>query len=408
MPRVRAIAAVLLGGLLSCAPGESGEAAPSATRPAAPTGLAAQGGDGRVALTWSASAGASSYRLKRGTSAGTYGASWTTAGTAHVDTAVVNGTTYHYVVTAIGAAGESGDSDEAVATPSAGPSDPCAGVTCSGHGTCEATGAAAVCRCSEHFHAVGLACVADGACPLTTPAETFGASDAPREVAGGFTTPWGYDRAANAARRYPLVVNGCWDESGYFDDAVRRTYPAFYAKVGCGGEGDGVALAASVESALAAGLRIDTDRIYLTGFSQGGSGSYKLIRGFYGGAQRRLFAGLVRVAGASESILAEAAVGKTSIWYHIGLTDDAGRVAVAREAYAYLKSHAANATAVETTHVDTVTVGQAYSRTTKVLTKDGIAVVKLSEIANWGHDPAAAYADRTVFDWLFAQSLACR
>lgn len=244
-------------------------------------------------------------------------------------------------------------------------------------------------------------------CTVTTPAETFAAADAPHDGGSGLTTPWGYDRPANAARKYPLVVNGCWDESGYFDEAVRKKYPAFYGKIGCDGESSGAAVAATVDAALAAGLRIDTDRIYLTGFSAGGSGSYPIAAGFLG--KGRLFAGIVRVAGASQSRLAEGAVARTSVWYHIGLDDDANRVQVARDAWAFEKAHPANAGAVESSYTDTVTAGGApRARTTRVLTKGGVQLFKLSEITGWGHDPAAAYADRTVFDWLFAQSLACR
>jgi beta-glucanase (GH16 family) len=39
--------------------------------------------------------------------------------------------------------------------------DPCAGQTCSNHGSCSAPGGRAACTCEGGFHAVGLACVAD-------------------------------------------------------------------------------------------------------------------------------------------------------------------------------------------------------------------------------------------------------
>ena len=45
-------------------------ATPQATPPAAPTGVTATPGNGQVALSWTASAGATSYNVKRATVSG--------------------------------------------------------------------------------------------------------------------------------------------------------------------------------------------------------------------------------------------------------------------------------------------------------------------------------------------------
>ena len=88
--------------------------------PAAPQNLAANPGNAQVSLTWSASSGATSYNVKRSTtSGGPYATIANPAGTSHVDTSVVNGTTYFYVVSALNDIGESGDSTQVAATPSA-------------------------------------------------------------------------------------------------------------------------------------------------------------------------------------------------------------------------------------------------------------------------------------------------
>lgn len=88
--------------------------------PAAPASPSAIAGDAQVALSWSASTGATSYRLKRATvSGGPYSSIATTSATSTVDTAVANGTIYYYVVTAVNAYGESANSGEASATPQA-------------------------------------------------------------------------------------------------------------------------------------------------------------------------------------------------------------------------------------------------------------------------------------------------
>jgi hypothetical protein len=88
---------------------------------AAPTGLAATPGNNQVALSWSASTGATSYRIYRGTAKGgeTLLASPTGTGTSFVDSAATNGTTYYYQVTAVNSAGESPRSAEVSATPQA-------------------------------------------------------------------------------------------------------------------------------------------------------------------------------------------------------------------------------------------------------------------------------------------------
>ncbi|MCC2670997.1 MAG: hypothetical protein K0Q72_3468, partial [Armatimonadetes bacterium] len=76
--------------------------APLPAAPGAPTGLLASAGNGQVALSWTAAAGATSYTVKRST---TSGAGYTAiatglTGTSYANTGLTNGTTYYYVVTA--------------------------------------------------------------------------------------------------------------------------------------------------------------------------------------------------------------------------------------------------------------------------------------------------------------------
>jgi hypothetical protein len=89
------------------------------TPPTAPTGLAATPGNNQVSLTWNASAGASTYTVKRATTGGGPYTSIATdiSFTSYTDTTAANGTTYYYVVTAQNSQGESGNSNEASATP---------------------------------------------------------------------------------------------------------------------------------------------------------------------------------------------------------------------------------------------------------------------------------------------------
>ncbi|HEV2344385.1 MAG TPA: fibronectin type III domain-containing protein [Actinocrinis sp.] len=96
-------------------PGSGG----TVTVPAAPTGLAASAGNGSVALSWTASTGATSYSVYRGTAAGAEAATavGTSTTNSFTDTGLTNGTKYYYVVTASNSAGTSAKSAEASATP---------------------------------------------------------------------------------------------------------------------------------------------------------------------------------------------------------------------------------------------------------------------------------------------------
>lgn len=80
--------------------------------------LHAQGGHS-VTLTWKApttGGAATSYNVKRSTSAGTEVTIGTSTLLTYVDSTGVGGTTYFYVVTAVNSAGESSPSNELSAT----------------------------------------------------------------------------------------------------------------------------------------------------------------------------------------------------------------------------------------------------------------------------------------------------
>lgn len=90
------------------------------TVPDAPTGLTATSSDGRVTLSWSASAGATSYTILRSTVSGSGYVQvdgGTTTATSFADTTVTDGSTYYYVVTATNLGGTSAYSNQASAQP---------------------------------------------------------------------------------------------------------------------------------------------------------------------------------------------------------------------------------------------------------------------------------------------------
>ncbi|WP_282938599.1 pectinesterase family protein [Paenibacillus sp. RC67] len=89
--------------------------------PAAPSGLITTAGIGQVSLQWSSVTEAVYYNVKRST---TKGGAYTTiatnvTGTSYTDTGLTNGTTYYYVVSAANAGGESANTQEVNATPTA-------------------------------------------------------------------------------------------------------------------------------------------------------------------------------------------------------------------------------------------------------------------------------------------------
>jgi fibronectin type 3 domain-containing protein len=88
--------------------------------PPQPAALTAQAGNARIYLSWTDVGGATGYNVKRSTADG---GPYTLVGTAtaahYSDTAVNNGATYYYVVSATNSVGQSADSAQASATPTA-------------------------------------------------------------------------------------------------------------------------------------------------------------------------------------------------------------------------------------------------------------------------------------------------
>src|SRR5271155_5050157 len=99
-------------------------ATPVLPPPAAPTGLAAAAGNAQVSLSWTASATATSYHVKRSTSSGAETQIAAPTSTSYTDTGLSNGTKYFYEVSAVNSGGESANSPEVSATPVAPVSPP--------------------------------------------------------------------------------------------------------------------------------------------------------------------------------------------------------------------------------------------------------------------------------------------
>ncbi len=89
-----------------------------AAPPAAPASLAANAGDGMVALNWPPVSGAEAYNIKRSQISGnSYTLVATNTAVVFTNTGLNDGTMYYYVVTAMNSAGEGANSPEAAALP---------------------------------------------------------------------------------------------------------------------------------------------------------------------------------------------------------------------------------------------------------------------------------------------------
>jgi hypothetical protein len=103
--------------------------------PGDPTNLTGVAGSGQVALSWTASTGATSYRVYRGTvfDGEATAPIATVTSPSFTDTSATNGTLYFYEVAAINGVGSSGDTEQITMTPMAsGGTSGAASISCGG------------------------------------------------------------------------------------------------------------------------------------------------------------------------------------------------------------------------------------------------------------------------------------
>jgi fibronectin type 3 domain-containing protein len=104
----------------SCSSGNSNEVSvtPACVPPAVPIGVTPTVGDGSISLAWTASAGATMYRVSRNTTGtGTFPQIATPTAASYLDKPLTNGTTYYYVVAASNGSCWSANSAVASGTP---------------------------------------------------------------------------------------------------------------------------------------------------------------------------------------------------------------------------------------------------------------------------------------------------
>jgi predicted peptidase len=146
---------------------------------------------------------------------------------------------------------------------------------------------------------------------------------------------------------------------------------------------------------------IDPRRLYLIGFSLGGSGSYELANRYYQ-EKGQSFAAIVRMAGQlSYSETVYDVVAKSAVWLHVGLQDTPLRVDMAREAFKKFKER--HADSVETMHTIVV---DGYQGNTSVLKVGEVDLARFSVYPDLGHGISylpAVYPD--VLTWMFSKEI---
>jgi predicted peptidase len=248
-----------------------------------------------------------------------------------------------------------------------------------------------------------------------------------------FVKPWNYEKEYNASRVYPLLIylhgssqtrylkNLYYMGMGYYPnpesklmqdfiyeyqkdiaDEFRKTYPCFMV-VPQGLSGwDSTILINLIES-LKAAYRIDSNRMYIHGYSMGGWGANRLANDYYN-YNKSLFAGIILLAGCYNANFEDEVIAKSSIWLHIGLLDDYTNT---RNTYTLLKIHALNAGAKETAKLDYSVSG--HRANAVVMLKDGVEIALKTEYPYDGHGLTGfPFEDPDVMEWLFCQSLSNR
>ncbi|MDC7223711.1 MAG: alpha/beta hydrolase [Spirochaetales bacterium] len=210
--------------------------------------------------------------------------------------------------------------------------------------------------------------------------------------------------------KYPLVIalhGSSKSDHAYFVPVIagnredQEGYPCFYVAPNnkMAGWDEGARWVRSVVHSMTEIYPIDPERIYLIGFSMGGSGSFPFAEALYD-EYGIVTAGIVRCAGMSRPILEEPLWGRTAVWYHVGLDDSDLIRETARRFYGDSQENLPLTGETE----EKLSRGSLI-QTTHTLFQGEREFVKYSTYQGMGHEFSPVFEDRAVLDWLFAQSL---
>lgn len=202
------------------------------------------------------------------------------------------------------------------------------------------------------------------------------------------------------------IMGLSWLGSGFNRQAraFRRDYPSFVYVPQCPvdktwEDGEMVEMVVQGIAEIRDAYPIDTSRLYLIGYSMGGSGTYS-VAARYNGANEQKIASIVRLAGQGlfDSDI-HRRVSRSAVWLHVGLKDAPLRVERAREAFGLLEQWRN----VSSTTSEPVRI-EGHPGTTTILSEGDQKVALLTEYERDGHSIAGfPFDDPRLIEWLFEQ-----
>lgn len=150
--------------------------------------------------------------------------------------------------------------------------------------------------------------------------------------------------------------------------------------------------------------KVDTNRIYIIGFSMGASGTTSMAQDLYDD-YGYLTAGIVPADGGDlSSITSDEVRNHLSSWFHYGHYSQ-------ESDYNIAKSYYVNAT--ETTENGSITYTDwsgtnSFESITKTLTEGGVEVFKITQYVGMGHTDGPVYKVSATLDWLFSLDITNR
>jgi hypothetical protein len=268
---------------------------------------------------------------------------------------------------------------------------------------------------------------------LTVNTETFSSSNRPvhtalvvDSVTHYMCLPWNYELTENASRKYPILLylHGATQDAyfrnlsymGYENSdsynlayaiAFKNTYPCFSIIPQTNlVEPWTASIISDIIEYMISNYRVDTDRIYLHGFSMGSAGIDK-VANYMDVTNARYSSAILNLT--ASGVYSEYYIpwndnvkDKACTWSLVGTADDAARVTIIEEKYAAMKAYITGGTETE---VNTTT--GSYATTILNYAKNGLALANRTEftgadhyITEWPFEDDSRY-----MNWTFNQHL---
>ncbi len=218
-----------------------------------------------------------------------------------------------------------------------------------------------------------------------------------------------------ADKTYPLVIalHGWTEKEDYYfrpfeeEQNDRQEYPCIYLAPNntTYGWGEKAAWARKIAAELTVQYPIDEERIYIIGFSMGGSGSFDFAESLYK-EQGLMAAAILRCAGMSRPTLKEPLFFRTALSYNIGDRDSLENVfETFQESMTYYSKN--TNTSIGNEEITFSYKERQIIKTTKSLTDNdsGLEKYRFSLYSPMSHEYGPVFLTDEEYGWLFSQSL---